>query len=205
MHRALADSTRAHLVTRLRRAEGELGASELAGELGLHPNTVRAHLDVLEKAGLVQSKVEHRHRPGRPRRLFAAARDPAEEEHALLAAALAGALEPIEEGVALAETAGRGWGHRLAAQLPGSTADEPVARLVGMLEARGFEPERSPDGVVMRRCPFRELAEEHPRVVCGFHAGLLAGALEELEAPCELVELRPWVDADRCVAALRSV
>ena len=138
VHRALADSTRAQLVARLRRAESELSASELAGELGLHPNTVRAHLDVLEKAGLVQSNVEHRHLPGRPRRLFTAVRDPAAEEHALLAAALAGALEPIEEGVALAEAAGRGWGHRLAAQLPAGSAEEPVTRLVGMLEARGF-------------------------------------------------------------------
>src|SRR3990172_7411549 len=115
VHRALADSTRAHLVTRLRRADSDLAASELAGELGLHPNTVRAHLDVLEKAGLVQSKVEHRHLPGRPRRLFAAVRDPAEEEHALLAAALAGALEPIEECVARPQAAGRGWGRRRGA------------------------------------------------------------------------------------------
>ena len=48
-----------------------------------------------------------------------------------------------------------------------------------LLRRRGFAPER-PDGLVMHRCPFRELAERYPRVVCSLHAGLIDGALEEL-------------------------
>lgn len=206
MHRALGDPTRARLVERLRRSERPLDASELAGELGLHPNTVRAHLEVLEDVGLVHSEPEHRERPGRPRRLFVAVRDQAEEEHGILAAALAGALEPIAEGVELAEAAGRGWGRRLASAEGNSARQEPdpLRRVVGLLGARGFEPEECDDGIVMHRCPFRGLAEQHPRVVCGFHAGLIDGALAELDAPVELAVLHPWDAQDRCVAHLRA-
>ena len=43
--------------------------------------------------------------PGRPRRLFAAVPEEAEDEHALLAAALASSLEPLPDGAALAADA----------------------------------------------------------------------------------------------------
>ena len=55
----------------------------------------------------------------------------------------------------------------------------------------------------MRRCPFRELAERYPRVVCSLHAGIIDGALEELDAPVELERLEPWVTPTTCVARLR--
>jgi predicted ArsR family transcriptional regulator len=53
------------------------------------------------------------------------------------------------------------------------------------------------------RCPFRDLAEAHGRVVCGVHRGLIRGALAELGAPSE-VELRPFVEPSRCLAEIRA-
>lgn len=189
------------------RAAGEpRSADELAAALTLHPNTVRAHLEVLEEADLVIASREERSRPGRPRRLFAAVPAPVEHEHELLAAALASSLEPLPEGGALAEASGQSWGRVLVEHLePGHepTAPACLQRVTSLLERRGFAPEAGDEEIVMRRCPFRGLAERYPRVVCSLHAGIIDGALAELSAPLEVEQLEPWVTPSMCVAWLR--
>lgn len=190
----------------LRLSELPLSADELAASLDLHPNTVRAHLEMLEEARLVLSSREHRVRPGRPRRLFVAVPEEAEHEHELLAAALASSLEPLPDGEVLATGAGRSWGHVLVERLePGLEPTVPVCvqRVTSLLQRRGFAPEAGGDEIVMRRCPFRELAERYPRVVCSLHAGIIDGALAELDAPVEVDRLEPWATSTTCVASLR--
>lgn len=202
-HRALADPSRVRLLERLRALERPRSADELAAASGLHPNTVRAHLLVLEEAELVVSTPERRGRPGRPRRLFAAVPEEAEQEHALLAAALASSLEPLPDGADIAASAGRSWGRVLVERLePGREPDEEVCveRIASLLRRRGFAPETAPNELVMHRCPFRELAKRYPRVVCSLHAGLIDGALEELGAPVALEGLEAWVTPSTCVA-----
>ncbi len=202
-HRALADPSRVRLLQHLRALERPQSAAELAGALGLHPNTVRAHVTVLEEAELVVSSPEHRGLPGRPRRLFAAVPQEAEQEHALLASALASSLEPLPDGADIAAAAGRSWGRVRVERLePGRKPDEVVCveRIASLLRRRGFAPETTPDQLVMHRCPFRELAERYPRVVCSFHAGLIDGALEELGAPVVLDRLDAWVTPSTCIA-----
>lgn len=203
-HRALADPSRARLLERLRASEHR-SVDELAAELDLHPNTVRAHLQILEEARLVVSVSEHDGRPGRPRRLFTAVPEDAEWEHGLLAAALASALEPLPDGAEIATDAGRSWGRVLVERLePGRRADEEtcVERIAVLLRRRGFAPERTSTGLVMHRCPFRDLAERYPRIVCSLHAGLIDGALEEIGAPVRLDSLEPWVSPTTCAARL---
>ena len=204
-HRALADPSRVRLLECLRASEQPRSVEELAAEVGLHPNTIRAHLALLEEADLVVARSEHGGRPGRPRRLFVAVPEEAEEEHALLASALASSLEPLPDGVEIATSAGRSWGSVLIERLePGRPVDDDacVERVASLLRRRGFAPEREESELVMHRCPFRELAEHYPRVVCGFHSGLIDGALEELDAPVRLTELEPWVTPTSCVARL---
>lgn len=48
-HRAVGSASRAHLIQAML-AEGPLEADQLAGRVGLHLNTVRAHLAVLRQA-----------------------------------------------------------------------------------------------------------------------------------------------------------
>ena len=202
-HKALADPSRARLLERLRSSELPRSVDELAQDLGLHPNTVRAHLLVLEKAELVVSSSEHAGRPGRPRRLFAAVPEEADGEHALLAAALASSLESLPNGGEAAAAAGRSWGGVLVERLePGRTPDEAVCieRVATLLRRRGFGPQRDGAGIVMRRCPFRELSDRYPRVICSFHAGLIDGALAELGAPIVLEGLEPQVSSNTCLA-----
>ncbi len=73
-----------------------MSTDEIASEIGLHPNTVRAHLDVLLREGKVTSGTEVRTTRGRPRELFTATGAPEpEESYARLAAALAAQLEAL--------------------------------------------------------------------------------------------------------------
>ena len=65
-HRALADPSRARLLECLRASEAPLSVDQLAAEVGLHQNTIRAHLAVLEDASLVVVRSESGGRPGRP-------------------------------------------------------------------------------------------------------------------------------------------
>lgn len=56
----------------LRAAPAPLGVAETAERLGLHPNTVRFHLDALVADGLVERRTEPPVGPGRPRTVHTA-------------------------------------------------------------------------------------------------------------------------------------
>lgn len=217
VYRALASPVRNRLLEVLR-DEADLDAATLAERLGLHVNTVRAHLNLLEDAGLVDAAAEDRDRPGRPRRLYRARADeppsaPGDEGggYRFLAAILASYLNASgDDGSAAAEQAGRAWGGFVIDEpAPFSRLDpeEGMNRLVAMLEEVGFAPElvREDDAsprLLLRRCPFLEVAREHPEVVCAVHLGLMRGALDELGVDVQAQELIPWAQPDGCVAHL---
>ena len=206
-HRALADPTRQRLLELLRASEEPQPVAALAASLGLHSNTVRAHLQLLERAELVVSTADRSGERGRPPMLFSAVPAEAEEEHALLATSLASALEPLADGVEIAATAGRSWGGVMVDRLePGRepTDEACIERVASLLRRRGFAPEVGANELVMHRCPFRQLAERYPRVVCSFHAGLIDGALHELGAGVGLEGLEAWVTPSTCVARFSS-
>lgn len=72
---------------------------------------------------------------------------------------------------------------------------DPTAVVVSVFREAGFEPavDVGSHTVALHRCPFRELAAEHPDVVCGMHLGLLTGLLEQIGASTE-VRLVPVLD-----------
>ena len=207
VHRALGDPTRSRLLELLDTAPDGLSVADLARRLGLHANTVRSHLEVLERVELVGRRSAEPNGPGRPAGRFVAlpaGRDERRaDEHELLAGALAGALDGVADGPALAEAAGRGWGRYLVERLPPDAPDEDrVGRATDLLARRGFAPVLDGARIHMHRCPFRELAERHPDVVCALHRGLLNGALEEVDAAVRVRELVPFAADGTCHARL---
>ena len=70
MHRALGDVSRVRILEVLK--QGPLDVPTLSERVGLHPNTVRSHLEILGEAGMVTSGPEKRDRPGRPRVVYRA-------------------------------------------------------------------------------------------------------------------------------------
>lgn len=209
LHRALADETRSQLLRILRDAPEPVDAHALADQLGLHLTTVRAHLDVLVDADLVTSENESRTIPGRPRRLYAAADDPVSVPaggYRLLAEMLVSHLAGTSDDVTHdAVAAGHAWGTYLVDRPPPfttTTADAARDEVVSLMDRLGFQPELDDDGtrILLRRCPFLDVAKRHPEVVCSLHLGIMRGALQTLGAPVGAGDLEPFVQPSLCVA-----
>ncbi|HYY96904.1 MAG TPA: ArsR family transcriptional regulator [Pyrinomonadaceae bacterium] len=174
------DSTRGRIVCLLR--EGSKTVNELAEELGLTDNAVRAQLLSLERDGLVKQKGIQRGR--RRPHLSYVLTDEAEElfpkaYDALLnqlIAVLKGRLTPGELGEVLREVgrniADRQKRGRQAADLRGR-----AQRALTVLEALGGSPriEREAEGLIIRSgsCPLAAAVSEHPEV-CGLAEALVA-------------------------------
>jgi predicted ArsR family transcriptional regulator len=187
----------------------------IAGQLGVHPNTVRFHLDSLVADGRVEQAEHGRKGPGRPPLMFQAVRQMdrgGTRHYRLIAEILTMALAADRDSRAKAMAAGRAWGRNLESAPEAAdtmSADEAIDHLVGVLDELGFAPERrTSDGeqsVGLRHCPFLELAETRGSVVCPIHLGLMQGALETWAAPVSVDRLDAFVEPDLCLAHITPV
>ena len=213
-HRALADASRVRILRALRVADHPMDAREVAEEVGLHHNTVRAHLDVLVDVELVEKNPEERDTPGRPRMVYQAVPEEIpigrRGEYRLLAEILASYLRSIVPNpAAAAEEAGRAWGGYLTERPPPFqkvTAPEAIGRIAKMFIDLGFEPEIREENdrkmILLHRCPFRDVAHSNPEVVCSVHLGLLRGLLEQVGAPVWVTDVQPFVKPSLCLVHL---
>ena len=172
----------------LARSTAALSASRPGRALGLHANTVRLHLERLREAGPGRRRGRapgHRRpapapllprAPGRPGSGF----DP--PAHALLAGLLAAMAERVGADADDATATGRVWGadagtRTRARQLPrraGGRAHQARVRAC----ARDRRLRRGPARIDFLHCPFRELAEAYPELVCNLHRGLCEGVVD---------------------------
>lgn len=198
-------------------ADAPLSIAQIADELGVHPNTVRFHLDTLVEEGRVENtEPDHKGR-GRPALMFRAIRQMdrgGTRRFRLLAEILTIGLAADQDPGGKALAAGRAWGRRMRPlDHPADPvgADESTEHLVDMLDELGFEPERlasdaaGQEQLGLRHCPFLELAEGSTEVVCPVHLGLMQGALEAWGAPVTVDRLDAFAQPDLCVAHLKSV
>ncbi|MGW7522013.1 helix-turn-helix transcriptional regulator [Streptomyces sp. NPDC054783] len=202
----------------LRAAPSPLGVAETAERMGVHPNTVRFHLETLVAEDLVERRAEPSPGPGRPRTVYTAR--PGMDrggmrDYRLLARILLSRWASADPATAREEAlqTGRAWGGHLVQ--PPSPFEEPtavrsVAALLALLGELGFAPRAegadgaggTPRRIRLRHCPFLELAEEHGSLVCPLHLGLMQGALARLNAPLTATGLEPFAEPDSCVAHL---
>jgi predicted ArsR family transcriptional regulator len=188
--KALGDNTRYAIYLELARSAVPLSTADIADGLGLHPNTVRPHLERMRDVGLLDVEAEARGGVGRPQHLYSLSPDapslglepPAFPMLARMlaeVAALAGADGPeaVEIGRAQGRAAAAGRGARRGADV--GDAPACVAALVAELARLGFDPAVAADGtgttVAFTHCPFGELAEAHPELVCHLHKGMVEG------------------------------
>jgi len=188
----------------------------IAEDLGVHPNTVRFHLDSLLGDGRVEQVEPGRKGPGRPPLMFQAVRQMdrgGTRHYRLLAEILTEALAADRDPRSKAMAAGRAWGRNVELapepSAPPTSAEDAIDHLVGVLDELGFAPERrTSDGrqlVGLRHCPFLELAETRGGVVCPIHLGLMQGALETMAAPVTVDRLDAFVEPDLCLAHVKPV
>jgi predicted ArsR family transcriptional regulator len=196
----------------LRASENAMSILAIADALGVHPNTVRFHLDVLVGDGQVQQVAPGRKGPGRPPLMFQAVRQMdrgGTRHYRMLAEILTTALVGERNSGDKALAAGRAWGLRSEPAPDGDVGDEEsIDHLVEMLDELGFAPERrSANGeqqIGLRHCPFLELAETRTAVVCPVHLGLMQGTMEAWGATVTVGRLEAFVEPDLCVAHLTA-
>ena len=213
--KALGDDTRFAIYQELGRSPAPLSASDLAERLALHPNTVRPHLDRMREAGLVEVEPIHRGTVGRPQLRYSLAPgapglglDP--PAHTLLAGLLAALAEELGGDGVDSANLGRRWGTEATSRRQSGRAC--LAALVAELDRLGFDPVESELGrgdaesrrvrVDFLHCPFRELAEAYPELVCNLHRGIVEGMMgnrARAGRPAGMVEdFRTLVDRDPC-------
>jgi predicted ArsR family transcriptional regulator len=174
------------------RAHSPVRVADAATGLGLHPNTVREHLEAIVGLGLVECSTAPTPGRGRPAMVYqASAADPAVavRDYAGLASALAGHLartsaHPERD----ARAAGIEWGRELIDERSDSGPD-PQQSVLEALARLGFAPDAEGHtsgtrrGIALRRCPLLDAARRYPTVVCQVHLGIVEGMLQQLGAP----------------------
>jgi predicted ArsR family transcriptional regulator len=213
VYKALGDDTRFAIYRELGLSPSPRSAGELAERIGLHPNTVRPHLDRMREAGLVEVETVHRGTVGRPQLRYSLAAgapglglDP--PAHTLLAGLLAALAEGQGAEGSGAAGLGRRWGREAVARHQDGRGC--LAALMGELDRLGFDPVESPPGgkgprvrVDFLHCPFRELAEAYPELVCNLHRGIVEGVVTA-SGPGMVEDFRSFGDSDPCNVTVTS-
>jgi predicted ArsR family transcriptional regulator len=207
--------TRTRVLALLQDSGVPLTAAASASQLGLHPNSVRFHLDALVADGLAVRTRQDRSSPGRPQVLYspaAGAPPVAHRSYRLLSEMLTTFIaEAVPEPAAAAERIGRAWGRVLAPtealqDRPGER--EALAGVVDTLDGIGFDSHvvDGADGLDLHvsHCPFLEVAEQHHDVVCSVHLGLMRGILEQRGSVLSATALEPLVEPTLCIAHFAS-
>ena len=192
MFKALGDNTRYAIYLELARAASPLSTGDIADALDLHPNTVRPHLERMRDVGLLDVECDSRGAVGRPQHRYSLAAEAPSlglepSAFRLLAGLIAGAAARAgltgEDVAEVGREHGRRAGSERSSGRTGS-AERCVLALTAELAELGFDPAVGQDGlattVAFTHCPFRELAEAYPGVVCHLHRGIVEGFVESM-------------------------
>jgi predicted ArsR family transcriptional regulator len=197
----LSEPTRRLLYERVCASQG-LSRDAAAAATGISRDLAAFHLDRLVEAGLLS--VTHRRLSGRtgpgagrPAKVYTRSDREfnvalPERRYDLLAQTLVEGVEALADDLgqarvaaALDDTArrhGREAG-RSVRRAAGSRAGAKrrVDKLVGVLEASGFEPRVSEDGaqITLANCPYQAIAKEHRALTCGMNLAWAQGVLEQ--------------------------
>lgn len=192
-HRGIAQASRLRIVDAVMQRPG-VSLAELSVETGLHANTLRDHVRVLETEGIIRSMPEQRGTRGRPRALYYPVDAATENETA---------QRRVDEA--------KRRGDLLRRMVPSAAPDlDPAAvhqidALYEHLDEVGLDPDIDEHRleVSLRPCEFHTLVEGHREVLCRVHEGLVRDVLERAGGPVEVDRLLPLVTEHRCELLLR--
>ena len=204
MFKALGDNTRYAIYLELARAPKPLSTADIAESLDLHPNTVRPHLERMRDVGLLDVEIDNRGTVGRPQHRYSLAADAPSlglepSTFRMLARLLAGVAAAGGATPADAVALGREQGRAAAETF--TSVDDCVTALVAELANLGFDPANVVDGaattIAFTHCPFRELAQAFPELVCNIHRGICEGFVER-HGGAEITDFGTLLDRDPC-------
>jgi len=188
------DPTRRSVYRHLRLNATPCTAAEVAGEFNIHRTVARAHLEKLCEVGLLEVGTRRRPAGGRPAKTYVIGAERLEvmlppRRYERLARLLLNLvddqLEPTSAAAA-AMAVGRAYGADMAQEIAGDGVEPPIRlaahAVANWMESAGYAMnvvDSDPGTLIIevKNCVYRELAEEHPDVVCGFDQGTLCGML----------------------------
>jgi predicted ArsR family transcriptional regulator len=187
--KALGDNTRYAIYLHLASASSARTTTEIAGHLGLHPNTVRPHLERLREVGLLAVRVDGRGEVGRPQHRYSLTADapslglepPVVNELSKLVLSMARRL-----GAAPGDSYDVGFDRGADRAVHYADAPSTLEALVAELDRLGFDPavfegdDVDTAVVSFTRCPFQAQVDEYPDLICSLHHGLVSGLIEEM-------------------------
>jgi len=222
--RVLGDNTRYAIYLELARSPRPLVTAEIAETLGLHPNTVRPHLDRMREVGLLDVTTDARGEVGRPQHRYSLSPEaPSLGLEPPLMPMLARMVLAMARRLGAGPTDAMAVGEAEGAARAVRYDDAPSAleALVADLDRLGFDPfvtaadgpvdgavDDDPDApvtavVAFANCPFADLAREHPDLVCALHRGLVAGFVAHM-GDAEVTEFCPLAHRTPCQVAVTS-
>lgn len=202
--KALGDNTRYAIYLELARASSPRATAEIAEQLGLHVNTVRPHLERMREVGLLDVHTDSTGGVGRPQHRYALSPDAPSlglepPVFPTLARMLLRMAADVGADASDAFDAGREQGGVDGQRHIRGTSG--VEALVDELATLGFDPQpvADDDGVTVgfAHCPFRDLAEANPDLVCGMHHGMVEGFVDKVGG-CRVTAFRSLVDRNAC-------
>lgn len=193
--RGLTQISRVRLLHAVQRVPGRR-LQELADAAGIHINTARDHLRVLEDEGLIVSAPEATGTRGRPPTVYtpvtAVSENPAARKRAEQAQDLGDKLRKFAPDLAK------------HGDLCGEALHQ-IDTLYSHLEDVGLEPDLDEDALTidLEPCPFASMIESERNVVCSVHATLVQHHLAQVPGPLRLGKLSPFITSNVCQIALR--
>lgn len=195
-YRGLAELSRLKLLYAVQRRPGRR-LPELAEEAGVHVNTARDHLRILEDEGLVSSRPVATGSRGRP---------PSEFHPVRQIAANAEAARRVSRATAQGDLLRRISPEYGSDETLGEDALHQLDTLYAHLEDVGFAPEIDEETltVELKPCPFHRIMKDNLQVVCAVHANLVKEQLAQVPGPLVLDRLEPLVTPHQCRVALAA-
>lgn len=205
-YRLLADARRLAIVEAL--GEGPRQVAELARLLGIHPTTVRSHLEKLLAAGMLEEEAGLPAGRGRPSKRYRL-RQPllaSDPEVRLFVGSLVSLLRRMsgDGASAAAEDEGARRGRELGRSFRHPSIEQTAREVVELLERLSFAPAppvRRKDALAVdvRHCPLHvDPFDPDGAVVCAFHKGLIRGLAEVSSGEKVGVRLMPFVSPGVC-------
>ena len=212
----LREPVRRRLYFVVRDSRKPISREEAAVAAGVSRSLAAFHLDRLADAGLLE--VEYRRLSGRrgrgagrPAKLYRAGRDRVEVSLPPTRYALAGELMiralreagPSRSPVEAVQRSSESYGRDAAREIGrGIRRRAPLPRMGEALERLGFEPEDDGERVLLRNCPFHELAQRDSELVCGMNEAFLRGLADVLTGGRAAVH--PCAEEGFCCAVIRK-
>jgi predicted ArsR family transcriptional regulator len=193
----------------VRHAATPLTRAEVADRAGVSSRLATFHLEKLVAEGLLEATYErdgssaavgHPAKRYRPANLDVEVSIPP-RRYDLAAEILAEAVDknPADRLHAMLAEVAAEYGRQLGSE---ASADDGDSRMLAVLRVTGYEPSVSGDDVVLRNCPFQQVAAALPEVICRMNLALIEGVLAGAEATSFRAVLAP--SAGRCCVVLAA-